>query len=126
MTNPIDKAQLRALAEAATQGEGQHVYTNPRDDNNWRANEQWHRAASPATIIALLDEVEALRADAARWQWLVGARTEDEATACVAEVPPPVLPQDELISTLSSWYFHKELANSLVDTAMAAMKEKTP
>ena len=48
-----DLARLEALARAADQGEGQHIYTNPRDSNGWQANEAWHRAASPAAVLAL-------------------------------------------------------------------------
>lgn len=81
--------------------------------------------AQPKDVIALLDHIAALEArlaaaegDAGRYRWLVSARTEDDAAACVVNGPPPVLPQDEVISTLGSWYFHKELADSLIDAAM--------
>jgi|GEM_PF-3515105 len=53
----IDLDALQAAAEAATQGEGQHIYTDPRDDNNWKANADWHRACSPAVILALIDRL---------------------------------------------------------------------
>lgn len=97
MTNPIDKAQLRALAEAATPGpwfsvsRGQYwgedegevrdvddqdvvgaEFVKPIGDVDTTRGQAWRRdtdfiaAANPATIIALLDEVEALRAEAAR------------------------------------------------------------
>jgi len=49
-----DLARLEALARAADQGEGQHIYTNPRDSNGWQANEAWHRAASPAAVLAMI------------------------------------------------------------------------
>lgn len=124
MTNPIDKAQLRALAEAATPGPWKLVrHTSaigkgtPGATDDWTIYGDEHKsiayegshprvgdpdfiaAASPATIIALLDELamreqsereawryhpeleaerarlaaemEALRADAARWRYSV-------------------------------------------------------
>ena len=49
-----DLARLEALACAADQGEGQHIYTNPRDSDGWQANETWHHAASPAAVLALI------------------------------------------------------------------------
>jgi hypothetical protein len=49
-----DLARLEALARAANEGEGQHIYTNPRDSNGWQANEAWHRAASPAAVLELI------------------------------------------------------------------------
>ena len=50
--------ELRRLAEAATPGP-HHIYTNPRDDNNWEANEAWHKAAGPTEVVKLLDTIEA-------------------------------------------------------------------
>lgn len=50
----LDLDLLEALARAADQGEGQHVYTHPRDSNGWKANEAWHRAASPAVFLDLI------------------------------------------------------------------------
>jgi len=44
---------LEAQARAADQ-DGQHIYTNPRDSNNWRANEIWHYLASPAAVLELI------------------------------------------------------------------------
>jgi hypothetical protein len=52
---------LRALAEAA-EGNGEHIYTHPRDSNKWRENEAWHRAASPGAVLHLLDRIEELEA----------------------------------------------------------------
>lgn len=86
-----------------------------------------YRPAAEAAVLlrSMHDQVAALEAklaaaegDAGRYRWLMSARTEDDAAACVVNGPPPVLPQDEVISTLGSWYFHKELADSLVDAAM--------
>jgi hypothetical protein len=54
---------LRALAEAA-EGNGEHIYTHPRDSNKWRENEAWHRAASPGTVLHLLDRIHKLEMDA--------------------------------------------------------------
>jgi hypothetical protein len=44
---------LETQARAADQ-DGQHIYTNPRDYDNWRANEIWHYLASPAAVLALI------------------------------------------------------------------------
>ena len=54
---------LRALAEAA-EGNGEHIYTHPRDSNKWRENEAWHRAASPGAVLHLLDRIHALEMQA--------------------------------------------------------------
>lgn len=48
-----DLGKLRALAEAADQGEGQHIYTHPRDSNNYAANDAWHQAASPDAFLRI-------------------------------------------------------------------------
>lgn len=37
---------IEKLADAADQN-GQHIYTDARDSNNYKANEAWHRVASP-------------------------------------------------------------------------------
>jgi hypothetical protein len=55
---PTDLQQLKTLALAADQGEGQHIYTNPRDSNGWKANEAWHRAASPAVVLDLIARID--------------------------------------------------------------------
>jgi len=60
-TDTQDFSHLRALAEAATPGP-HHIYTHPRDDNNCKANEAWHAACEPQTVIALLDKLAALQA----------------------------------------------------------------
>jgi hypothetical protein len=95
---PEDKANLRALAEVATPGPWMHlfgdrlVYDRMEDGcrglpivgvdlgypgKNDRANLDYVSAANPATVLALLDEidrlraeVEALRADAGRYREL--------------------------------------------------------
>jgi hypothetical protein len=54
---------LRVLAEAA-EGDGEHIYTHPRDSNKWRENEAWHRAASPGAVLHLLDRIHALEMQA--------------------------------------------------------------
>ncbi|XJC77668.1 hypothetical protein ACHFCA_16700 [Delftia tsuruhatensis] len=59
MTAPTP--HLRALAEAA-EGNGEHIYTHPRDSNKWRENEAWHRAASPGAVLHLLDRIAELEA----------------------------------------------------------------
>lgn len=50
----VDLDKLEALANAADQGEGEHIYTHPRDSNKWQANAQWHYAASPDAFRALI------------------------------------------------------------------------
>lgn len=55
--------ELKKLAEAATPDH--HIYTNPRDSNQWKANEAWHHAASPAVFLELLSELSTLRAKTA-------------------------------------------------------------
>lgn len=67
MTDPYES--LRAAAKEATPGP-HHIYTHWRDDNNWQANEAWHRAAEPQLITALLAERDALLKDAERLNWL--------------------------------------------------------
>ncbi|MFG0610779.1 hypothetical protein [Delftia sp. WSY_14] len=54
---------LRVLAEAA-EGNGEHIYTHPRDSNKWRENEAWHRAASPGAVLHLLDRIHELEMQA--------------------------------------------------------------
>lgn len=61
--------ELRKLAEAASM-HGHHIYTHPRDDVNWQANEAWIDAANPAAILALLDRVEKAEKDVERLDWL--------------------------------------------------------
>jgi len=50
----VDMDKLEALAKAADQGGGQHIYIHWRDSNNWQANEAWHNAASPEVFLHLL------------------------------------------------------------------------
>lgn len=61
--------ELRKLAEAASM-HGHHIYTHPRDDVNWQANEAWIDAANPAAILELLDRLEKAEKDAGRYRWL--------------------------------------------------------
>jgi hypothetical protein len=57
-------AELKKLAEAASK-DGGHTLTNWRDCDNWKANEEYAEAASPAAILELLaikaELLEALR-----------------------------------------------------------------
>lgn len=92
---------LRSLAEAA-EGNGEHIYTHPRDSNKWRENEAWHRAASPGAVLHLLDriaELEArkplplsdddrlrLRSDVARAIWDVMREHEDRCDHALEDV----------------------------------------
>jgi hypothetical protein len=59
----FDLNAIRLAAAACDQGEGQHIYKHPRDSNNWKANEDWHRLASPDLFMELLKKAQA--ADAA-------------------------------------------------------------
>lgn len=45
--------ELALLAEAANKAP-HHIYTNARDDNNWRANAAFHAAASPDAVLGLI------------------------------------------------------------------------
>lgn len=47
-------SELEKKAKAADQGEGQHIYSHPRDSNNYLANEAWVRAAGPALFLELI------------------------------------------------------------------------
>ena len=51
----LDLDKLEALARAADQGDGQHIYIHWRDSNNHAANLAWHNAASPAAFLALIE-----------------------------------------------------------------------
>lgn len=81
----IDKAKLKALAEAATQSQGarrvevDHNGVHVVGDGSWKILSAWHTpdgkgaqnaefaaAASPATILALLAEVEQLAFEPAK------------------------------------------------------------
>ena len=54
--------------------------------------------------------------DAARYQWLFGARTEAQA-ASVSETVFKPLPQDEVLSHLQGFYMSKTDVDALVDAA---------
>lgn len=45
--------ELALLAKAANKAP-HHIYTNARDDDNWRANADFHAAASPDAVLALI------------------------------------------------------------------------
>lgn len=53
-------AELRKLAAEASKN-GEHIYTHPRDSNDWKANQAWHAAAAPEAFIALLEEIASLQ-----------------------------------------------------------------
>lgn len=50
-------AKLKEKALKANAGP-HHVYTNPRDDNNWQANAAFQEAATPQLVLALLSSYE--------------------------------------------------------------------
>lgn len=82
----IDIKAIKAAAEAATQGnwwvtaQGKHVVAANEGrvcvapehmaQWNWDANATHIATANPATVIALLDRLEAAEKDAARYRWL--------------------------------------------------------
>jgi len=59
-TDIADLAELKRLADAAEKG-GQHIYTHPRDSNQWAANRDFIGAASPETVLALIAQIMPLR-----------------------------------------------------------------
>ena len=50
--------ELRRLAQAANPGP-HHIYMSPRDDDNWRANADFHKAVTPQVVLGLLDKAVA-------------------------------------------------------------------
>ena len=48
-----DFRSLEALANAASKG-GDHIYTHPRDDNNWQANDAFSKGATPEVVLELI------------------------------------------------------------------------
>ena len=54
--------------------------------------------------------------DAARYRWLFGARTDDQAASVTETVFKP-LPQDEVLSHLQGFYMSKAVVDALVDKA---------
>ncbi|WP_416820653.1 hypothetical protein [Delftia tsuruhatensis] len=88
---------LRALAEAA-EGNGEHIYTHPRDSNKWRENEAWHRAASPGAVLHLLDRIHALEMQALDLasENSILKRTETDELEALKPLPPARV--DELMA----------------------------
>lgn len=60
-TNTEQPEALRELAAQASQN-GEHIFTNPRDSNNWRANDDWHAAATPEVFLAMHAHIAELEA----------------------------------------------------------------
>ena len=93
----IDKDKLRALANSATKlvvdwrvSKDHNNVNVVIGDGGWNILSAWHTpdgkalanaefaaAANPKTILALLDEIEALRKDAKRYRFLVGLPDEE-------------------------------------------------
>lgn len=130
MTETIDTASLRALAEAAEDGglwyDPEHIVHASECTAFSAADAQFIPACSPATIIALLDRLAAAEArnatltdDAARYRYLRndvlvdGEICEDLYVA----VDQPAYP--------NSWALTGAELDEAVDAAIA-MKEKTP
>ena len=61
-------------------------------------------------------QADSVQEDAARYQWLFGARTEAQA-ASVSETVFKPLPQDEVLSHLQGFYMSKTDVDALVDAA---------
>lgn len=76
------------------------------------------RSAARAAVVAAL---ETLTKDAERYQWLVGGRTREQVGNPDVGLQPP-LPQDLVLSELSSWFVHKEWVDIRIDAAIAAQK----
>ena len=67
--------------------------------------------------LALMGTPDADAADAARYRWLFGARTNEEcADEDVGAAAP--LPQDICLSKFASWYADKETVDAAIDAAM--------
>jgi len=84
----LDLDHLEALARAADQGEGQHIYTNPRDSEGWQANEAWHRAASPDAVLALIALARRAQPYATGGMVPGGLRLAGETPQATCTVPP--------------------------------------
>lgn len=64
-----DLTKLKELAERAGK-RGEHIYTHPRDSNNWQANAEFATACGPDEVLGLIAEVERLRKDSERYREL--------------------------------------------------------
>ena len=76
----------------------------------------------------MIDELEDVHAadaiDAARYRWLVGARTKEQTESVSTTVFNP-LPQDLLISELQCFYLYKEQVDAAIDHARKAEEAQT-
>ena len=52
-------AEIEAAAKAATRGP-HHIYTHPRDCNNWGANKRWHEIATPQAFEVMANRIREL------------------------------------------------------------------
>ena len=123
----IDIKAIRAAAETATPGrwrvtaQGKHVVsvnngricTSPEHMTNWNwgANSNHIAIASPATVIALCDEIERLRKDAGRYQF---ARQGNRFTVKCKSATVMFGPNQERD--------YSEQYDAAIDAAMAASK----
>lgn len=57
-----NREELKRLALAANPGP-HHIYTNPRDDNNWQANYAFQKEVSPDVVLSLLADLERAEAE---------------------------------------------------------------
>jgi len=70
-------------------------------------------------VVLLLDQLEAAQKDAARYQWLMGARSKEQASTASGAITNP-LPQDRVLHEMQCFFFHKQQADEMIDAAMAS------
>lgn len=85
----------------------------PMDDGYWTP---WHLTEMLRAQLAEAREIEELRMDADRYDWLFGPRTDSQISNEVYTVFNP-LPQDVVISQIQGFYMSKSDVNSLIDAA---------
>lgn len=119
---------LRALA-AAAEKDGQHIYTHWRDSNAAKANEAWHKAASPELFVGLLDRIAALEAQQTvphGWKLAPIEPTEAQLATVRSQKSHPCAP-DRWDSNNRRIYMHMLAAAPLPpgdDTEVVAAKPK--
>lgn len=96
------------------------VYASEAGNHGLYGGIHWHKQqiAARAAVVAAL-EVQAK--DAARYRWLVSARTKEQVSNPNVGLQPQ-LPQDRVLSELSSWFIHKEWTDLRIDAAMKESK----
>lgn len=84
-----------------------HRLKDGEDDELVALFQRWATHAAPAGNVM---------EDAARYEWLFGARTEAQVASVHDTVSNP-LPQDEVLSKLQCYYMSKSQVDALVDAA---------